>query len=153
MYILHKQKRQKKMVHMFFEQIFFSNLPILTFGRKHYEFKIRSHRELGSKSQKEFVFPFAQSTINHRVIYDFGKRILQDFNEASMNCRWVGDWYCTKARTTDTQWRHKSKKSENLGRCGSQNMLRLYLKIWNWDLIFGRAVKAIFSPGVRRPCL
>mgnify|MGYP006863586602 FL=1 len=85
------------MVHMFFEQIFFSNLPILTFGRKHYEFKIRSHQELGSKSQKEFVFPFAQSTINHRVIYDFGKRILQDFNEASMNCRWVGDWYCTKA--------------------------------------------------------
>ena len=70
------------MVRMFFEQIFFSNLPILTFGRKHYEFKIRSHQELGSKSQKEFVFPFAQSTINHRVIYDFGKRILQDFNEA-----------------------------------------------------------------------
>ena len=76
------------MVHMFFEQIFFSNLPILTFGRKHYEFKIRSQRELGSKSQKEFVFPFAQSTINHRVIYDFGKRILQDFNEARV---WIAD--------------------------------------------------------------
>ena len=32
-------------------------------------------------------------------------------------------------------------------------MLRLYLKIWDWDLIFGRAVKAIFSPGVRSPWL
>ena len=57
------------------------------------------------------------------------------------------------ARTTDTQWRHRSKKSENLGRCGRQNMLRPYLKIWEWELIFGRAVKAISSPGVRSPCI
>ena len=35
---------------------------------------------------------------------------------------------------------------------GRQNMLRPYLKIWDWDLIFGRAVKAISSPGVRSPC-
>ena len=31
-------------------------------------------------------------------------------------------------------------------------MLRPYLKIWNWDLIFGRAVKPISSPGVHSPC-
>ena len=30
-------------------------------------------------------------------------------------------------------------------------MLRPYLKILDWDLIFGRAVKAIPSPGVRSP--
>ena len=30
-------------------------------------------------------------------------------------------------------------------------MLRLYKKFWDWDLIFGRAVKAISSPGVRSP--
>ena len=38
------------------------------------------------------------------------------------------------ARTTDTQWRHKSKKSENLGQCGRQNMLWPYLKfgIGSW---------------------
>ena len=52
-------------------------------------------------------------------------------------------------RTTDTQWRHKSKKSEILSRCGRQNMLWPYLKIWEWELIFGSAVKAISSPGVR----
>ena len=28
-------------------------------------------------------------------------------------------------------------------------MLRPYLKIWEWELIFGCAVKAISSPGVR----
>ena len=28
-----------------------------------------------------------------------------------------------------------------------------YLKIWEWELIFGRAVKAISSPGVRSPCV
>ena len=55
------------------------------------------------------------------------------------------------SRTTETQWRHKSKISENLGRCGRQNMLWPYLKIWYWDLIFGQAVKAISSPGVRSP--
>ena len=57
----------------------------------------------------------------------------------------------TAPRNTDTQWRHKSKKSENLGRCGRQTMLRPYLNIWDWDLIFGRAVKEISSPGVRSP--
>ena len=31
------------------------------------------------------------------------------------------------------------------------DMLRPYLKIWDWDLIFGRAVKAFSSPGVRSP--
>ena len=50
--------------------------------------------------------------------------------------------------TTDTQWRHKS----NLGQCGRQNMLRLYLTIWDWDWIFGLAVKAISSLGVRSQC-
>ena len=55
------------------------------------------------------------------------------------------------AQTTDTQWRHKSKKSENLDQCGRQNMLRPHLKIWEWELIFGRAVKAISSPGVCSP--
>ena len=60
-------------------------------------------------------------------------------------------WYA-KSRTTDTQWRHNSKKSEILGRCGRQNLLRSYLWIWDWDLIFGRAVMAISSPGVCSPC-
>ena len=35
-----------------------------------------------------------------------------------------------KARTTDTQWWHKSKKPENLGQWGRQNMLRPYPQIW-----------------------
>ena len=52
-------------------------------------------------------------------------------------------------QTTDTQRRHKSKISEKLGQCGRQNMLRPYLKIWGWDWIFGREVKAISS---LRPC-
>ena len=51
----------------------------------------------------------------------------------------------------DTRWRHL-KISEKLGRCGRQNMLWLYLKIWDWDWIFGRAVKAISFLGVRSPC-
>ena len=55
-------------------------------------------------------------------------------------------------RTTDTQWKHKSQISEKLGRCGRQNMLRPYLNIWEWEWIFGRAVKATFSLGVRSPC-
>ena len=50
--------------------------------------------------------------------------------------------------------RHKSKIPEKVGRCGRQNMLRPYLKIWDWDWIFGRAaVKAISSLGVRSPCV
>ena len=52
----------------------------------------------------------------------------------------------------DTQWRHKSKISEKLGRCCRRNMLRPYLKIWEWEWIFGRAVKANSSLGVRSPC-
>ena len=57
--------------------------------------------------------------------------------------------YYIITRTTDTQWRHISKISEKLVRCGRQNMLRPYLKIWEWEWIFGRSVKAISSLGVR----
>ena len=60
---------------------------------------------------------------------------------------------CSATRTTDTQWRHKSKKLKNLDQCGRKNMLWLYLKIWEWDWIFGLAVKTISPPGVRSPCL
>ena len=56
-----------------------------------------------------------------------------------------------RSRTGNAQWMHKSKKSENLGRCGRQNMLRPYLIVWNWELIFGRAVKAISSLDVCSP--
>ena len=64
---------------------------------------------------------------------------------------WLLDWL--NAWTTDTQWRHRSKKSENLGRCGRQNMLLPYLKILEWEWIFGHPVKAVSSLGVRSPWL
>ena len=57
-----------------------------------------------------------------------------------------------QTRTTDTQWRHKSKISGKLDQCGWQNMLWPYLKIWDWGWIFSRAVKAILSLGVRSSC-
>ena len=40
----------------------------------------------------------------------------------------------------------------NLGRCGRQNILRLYHNIWEWELIFSLAVKAISSLSDRSPC-
>ena len=40
---------------------------------------------------------------------------------------------------------------KKLVQCGRQNLLRPYLQIWEWELIFGRAVKAISSSGVRSP--
>ena len=43
------------------------------------------------------------------------------------------------------------KSSQKLGQCGRQNMLQPYLKIWDQDLILGRAVKAISSLGVGSP--
>ena len=46
--------------------------------------------------------------------------------------------------TRDTQWRHKSKKSENLGWCRRQDMLQRYLKIWELEMIF--------SLGIQSPC-
>ena len=67
---------------------------------------------------------------------------------------WIKNWIpwsgTSEPQTTDTRQRHKSKISEKLGRCGRQNMLWSYLKIW--ELIFGCAVKAISSLGVRSPC-
>jgi hypothetical protein len=49
-----------------------------------------------------------------------------------------------------TQWRHKSKISENFGRCGRQNMLPSCL--WDWEWIFGCEVKAISSLAVYSLC-
>ena len=48
---------------------------------------------------------------------------------------------------------NKSKISEKMDWCGRQNMLWPHLKIWDWDWILGRAVKAISSLGVRSPWL
>ena len=56
-----------------------------------------------------------------------------------------------RSRTTDTQWRHKSKISEKLGRRGRQNMLRPHIKFWEWEQIFDRVVKAIYSLGIYSP--
>ena len=39
---------------------------------------------------------------------------------------------------TDYRLPIKAKKFKILGRYGRQNMLRLYLKIWDQDLIFGQ---------------
>jgi hypothetical protein len=85
-------------------------------------------------------------------------RFETDIDFQKSRWRLKGRWYVhtTKEieiipRTTDTQWRHKWKKSEIFGRCGRQNMLWPYLNIWDWDLIFGCAVKTISSPGVRSP--
>ena len=54
---------------------------------------------------------------------------------------------------TPNEGMYKSKKYEKLGWCGRQNMLRAYLKILGWELIYWHAVKEISSPGVRSPCL
>ena len=68
------------------------------------------------------------------------------------------------SQTTDTQWWHKSKISENLGRCGRQNMLCLYLKIWElqnsgswfsavqWRRFPHRVSVGHASHQTRRPC-
>ena len=40
------------------------------------------------------------------------------------------------------------EKSKKLGRCGRQNMLQQYIKIW--DLIFGHALEAFYFLGVRK---
>ena len=53
-------------------------------------------------------------------------------------------FYCKtfKKRETSNSKMHglRTKKSENLGRCGRQNVLWPYLKIWEWEWIFGRSV-------------
>ena len=90
-------------------------------------------------------------------------RVFHVLDEHYIVCYIIGWWWklfnnlmylpLLLSRTTDTQWKHKSKISEKLGRCGRQNMLWPYLKIWDWEWIFGRAVKAISSLGVRSPWL
>ena len=106
---------------------------LITFACSLGHFRIYSRREI------QFKRP---STLKYRI------------------CLWRMGWVrefvmriclCPIPRTTDSQWRHKLKISEKLGRCGRQNMLPPFLKIWDWDWIFGRAVKAISPLGVRSP--
>ena len=51
----------------------------------------------------------------------------------------------SKSRTTDNEGINEKKIFGDLGRCGRH---RSYLKILECELILGRAVKAISSPGV-----
>ena len=61
---------------------------------------------------------------------------------------------CTYRYGWSTDYGHPMKAQINdiwkIG-CCRQNLLWLYFKIWDWDWIFGRAVKAISSLGVRSP--
>ena len=84
--------------------------------------------QFGEISGELWIFFF---TILHKKIYHTGaKTFLKE--------QWQS--HASLSRTTDTQWRHKSKISEKLGRCGRQNILWPYLKIWEWKWIFGRVV-------------
>ena len=56
-------------------------------------------------------------------------------------------WFLRTVGIMDYGHPMNPKKSEILSRCGRQNMLQSYLKIRVWDLIFDRAVKAIFYRG------
>ena len=66
-----------------------------------------------------------------------------------LNFRPCSEGYFLSGYLQSVVVQQKTKKSENLGRCGRQNMLRLYLKVWEWELIFGCAVKANSSLGIR----
>ena len=80
--------------------------------------------------------------------WSYRLRIWSDWADDPNKAHWH---WCIWSRTTDTQWNHNSKFFENFSRFGRQNILQLYLKIWDWHLIFGPAVKAISSLGVRNP--
>ena len=94
-----------------------------------------------------------------KIIFVFKIRMLwheeQFSSESAKEASFKQYIFCSplicRARTTDTRWQHKSKITDKLSRCGRLNMLPPYLKIWDWDWVFGRAVKAIFSLGVRSP--
>ena len=68
---------------------------------------------------------------------------------------WVVEFSSTKLERFLPKNQHTQRKLLNfenwckMGRCGRQNMLGPYLKIWEREFIFGRTVKAISSPGVR----
>ena len=74
---------------------------------------------------------------------------------SNLNCNNPDEFYrffSSLAWTTDIKWRQESKISEKLGRYGRQNMLQPYLKICDWDWIFGCVVKTNSSLGLRSPC-
>ena len=84
---------------------------------------------------------FCQSTINsrffeeHNFFYDFffnGFRIRhQLYSLIVLPFIFVFTIFNQKIpQATDTQWRYQSKIYEKLGRCGRQNLLWPYLKIW-----------------------
>ena len=60
-------------------------------------------------------------------------------------------YWVHKSMDYESQWSYKIKKK--LGQYGRQNMLRPNLKIWEWEWIFGRTVKAISSLCVRSLCI
>ena len=100
---------------------------------------------LASQAKQPSEARISKSTSFHKMV------VLGSFVFLIMDASLCREDTCLVTRTTDTQWRHKSKISEKLGQFGRQNMLWLYLNIWDWDWIFGRAGNTISSLGVRSP--
>ena len=80
-------------------------------------------RDLEKVEQTYFVDVSNLIDYQTRLSCCFELRKRTNVSHAIANVSHAWNW----ARTTDTQWMHKSKKPEILGRCGRQNMLRLYL--------------------------
>ena len=84
-----------------------------------------------------------------RCLYCAVETLIQSWATSHFTLGWIiqEKFVYLVPRTTDTQWRHKSKISENLGQCGRQNMLRPYLKVWDLDWNFRPCSKGYFLSG------
>ena len=125
-----------------YDRIFLSN-----FHTHHKLAKFLQHYLMALFYKKNVIYGAVESLNSNQWIMNY---------LATLNTFWCATyltviWICSESRTTDTQWRHKSKISEKMGRYGRQNMLPPYLKIWEWEWIFGCAVKAFSSLGVLSP--
>ena len=65
-----------------------------------------------------------------KEIIKFWELVYRGGVKKCQNMTFKVNFLCQKSQTTDTQWRHKSKISEKLGRFVRQNMLWPYLKLW-----------------------
>ena len=70
-----------------------------------------------------------------------------------VNCSGSGCWLALSHRLRTPNEGINQRYLKKLGRCGRQYIIWQYLKIWDWDWFFGRAVKTISSLGVRSPWL
>ena len=104
------------------------------------------------KTRKSTNYMILFSTLDDNLFLEILKKIFE-FSYFLMIFQWFSYQFWLKDLASNSSSHRLRTPNEGINRKNLKFWADVADEIWDWGLIFGRAVKAISSPGVRSPWL